>query len=656
MRHRREVLLLATLGLTTLADAGQAPRPVRGDATTVGSETRLVLVDAIVTDKKGDFIRDLAPTEFHLWEGNKEQAIQSVHRETAATTAPMHTVLLFGRIPVADQPYAREAATRFIEAYSAPHRQMAILNYLGSGGIKVIQNFTADAERLTQAAKNMEASGVLSSDSAAGVSGVTSSVYADPTRTAASVAYDVRSQLQALVEVAKSLGSTPGRKAIVVLAPTVNYDVRARTDPGSVGAGVLGSAIEAPPAPAVSYYVQPEDMNGAINAFNRANVAIYLVDVRVDRALVENQLGPLAAATGGLAIDSSKDALNALRKIAQDQEEHYLIAYSPAPPGGERCHKVKVKVDRGGAVVRARTEYCNIDLSDPLAGTPAGRELEARAAGSQAGSIGGQMQSPFFYTAPDRARVHITAEIPAAAFNFVKQNGRFHASLNVLGIAASPAGEVGARFSDTVEFDFQGKNEVEQFKQRPYRYENDLVAAAGNYTLKMVFSSDRDKFGKLEAPLTIEPWDGEHFALSAIALSKESRDVAAAQSSGAVLAGEHTPFVSRGLQFIPSGNNRYRKTDPAMLYVEIYEPLLRGPDPPKVLIQLVVLNRQSGDVKIDSGRLDMTNRVLPGNPVIPVGLKVPLDSLPPGGYAVVLKASDSAGNVSAVRHAEFEVE
>jgi VWFA-related protein len=221
---------------------------------------KLVIVDAVVTDNKGDYIRDLSTADFHVLEGNREQPVRSVTRPAGAATAagvPVRTVLFFGRIPVADQPYAREAALKFIESYAVPQRQVAILNYLGSGGIKVVNNFTADRERLMQAARSMEASAVPSSESAAGVSGVMSSTYSDLATGGSSVAYDVRSQLHALADLAKTMGSMPGRKAIVFLSPTINPSVRARTDPGSVGAGVLGSTIQPPPAFDVSYYLQP---------------------------------------------------------------------------------------------------------------------------------------------------------------------------------------------------------------------------------------------------------------------------------------------------------------------------------------------------------------------------------------------------------------
>ena len=83
---------------------------------------------------------------------------------------------------------------------------------------------------------------------------------------------------------------------------------------------------------------------------------------------------------------------------------------------------------------------------------------------------------------------------------------------------------------------------------------------------------------------------------------------------------------------------------------------MRSANAPKVLVQLLVLEPKSGVVKMNSGEMDMAARIQPGNPVIPVGLKVPIDALAPGDYRIDLRATDSAGNTSAVRSVEFRLE
>jgi hypothetical protein len=51
----------------------------------IKKESRLVLVDAVVTDKKGNYIRDLAEKDFKIYEDNKEQHVASF--STGADTA-----------------------------------------------------------------------------------------------------------------------------------------------------------------------------------------------------------------------------------------------------------------------------------------------------------------------------------------------------------------------------------------------------------------------------------------------------------------------------------------------------------------------------------------------------------------------------------------
>ena len=45
-----------------------------------------------------------------------------------------------------------------------------------------------------------------------------------------------------------------------------------------------------------------------------------------------------------------------------------------------------------------------------------------------------------------------------------------------------------------------------------------------------------------------------------------------------------------------------------------------------------------------------------GDPVIPLGLKLPVASLEPGSYRLELRAIDSVGNASKTRTVDFEVE
>jgi len=250
MQLPKIVLLVAVTGLTGAAvwaqSGAQAPA---GSLPVIKAETRLVLVDAVVTDKKGEYIRDLEAKDFRVWEDNKEQSITSFSFEAdpkSPNNAQKRYLVLFfdnSTMDPGDQVRAREAAAKFIDANAGPNRLMAIINYGGS--INVAQNFTADAERLKKVV-----SGVKFSDVSPNAPVEVASLGVPSLGTAESQ-FGVWSEMLALRSMAKLLAPVPGRKILVFLT---------------------------------SGFVVPADdmseLTATIAACNKANVAIYPIDVR----------------------------------------------------------------------------------------------------------------------------------------------------------------------------------------------------------------------------------------------------------------------------------------------------------------------------------------------------------------------------------------
>ena len=659
MQLYRLVYLPAVLCLAAGMANGQSAQPSQnaaGGTPVIRTEIRLVAVDAVVMDKKGNYLRDLAPGEFHIFEDNVEQPIKSVSRESAVgapSGAPAHIVLVFGKMNPSELIYVRQKATQFIDAYISPNRLIAVISYLDSGNVKVLQGFTADSARLKQALAAMRTTGIVAETTGSEHAGEVFSGLANtgPFSTAAppptNQAPDVlsgtasagpfrntgettdftgRSLLFAIRNLAKNVSSISGRKAIVVMAPTFDYKL------------------------------QPFDFPAVINACNKANVAVYTVDVRGDsNAFIQNTILPLVTGTGGLANDTPNDAPRALQSVAQDQDERYVLTYSPSKSPEEICHGIGVKVDRAETIVRARNEYCNVRPNDPLAGTDLDRDLEAHAAGSQPGNIPATMQAVYFYSASDTARVHVAADVSTANLAFEKQNGKLHAALNVLGIAYLPDGTIGARFTDTVDFDFDNKDQVSQFKRRPYQYEKQFAAAPGRYDFKLVFSAGRDGFAKLNGPLAIDLGDGKRLALSGLALCREFLNSADPHNPSAALLTDDVPLVSRGTEFVPSGTTRFKKTDAVGVYFELYEPQLLQTHPSSLRFRIRVFDRKSNELKSDSETMSVPLAKWT-DPAIPVGWKLAMDKLIPGSYRLEVVAVDSNGGAPLVRNTEFEIE
>ncbi|HTB16886.1 MAG TPA: VWA domain-containing protein, partial [Bryobacteraceae bacterium] len=373
----------------------------------------------------------------------------------------------------------------------------------------------------------------------------------------------------------------------------------------------------------------------------------------------QNIMFMLAQGTGGFVIHETNDLMGGMEKIGKEQNEYYILGYTPPDSEEGSCHVLRVKVERSGTEVRARTGYCNSHSQDLLAGNSTEKSLELRASAAQAGNVTASMQLPYFYTAPNVARVNVAMEISTEDVKFEKQKGKFHATVNVLGLAYLPDGSVGARFSDSLKLEFDDKKQMEAFKEQPMHYENQFDVASGKYNLKVVFASSGESFGKLEMPLGIDPYDAKQFSISGLALSKEVRKASDLGTGlDALLLEDRVPLLADGMQVVPSGSNHFKKAEFAALYMEVYEPLLVTGDPkapPIVAFELRVLDGKTGEQKQDSGLVRVGLPAQAGSPTVPVAAKIPTAALSPGAYKLEIKALDNAGKES-IRTTDIQIE
>src|SRR5215469_4273094 len=230
----------------------------------IKAETRLVLVDTVVTDKKGNYISDLAQKDFRVWEDDKEQPIKSFSYE--ASSGPnaqdqKHYLVLFfdnSSMDMSDQARARDAAGKFIAANAGPNRLIAIADFTGLTRIE--QNFTADAERLKKVVANVKFSNVDPNAQQP----VEVASLGMPNLYNAQADFAQRSVLLALRTMAKNLANVPGRKSLVFL--TSGF----------------------PTSPEIQ-----SELTATVDSCNKANVAVYPIDVR---GLIGG--GPSAATAG----------------------------------------------------------------------------------------------------------------------------------------------------------------------------------------------------------------------------------------------------------------------------------------------------------------------------------------------------------------------
>jgi len=772
-----------TFGSPCLARAQDAPSPAapataaepavqtQQNGPVVRSETRLVRVDVIVTDKKGNYIHDLSAKDFKVYDDNKQQEVANfsfgADPNSPGAGERRYTVLFFddASMDSSDQPRARAAAVKFIDANVAPDRALAVVEF--TGALRITQNFTTDADKLKQVVSGIKNSSITTNplpptaiNTAPGLSG--------PSLNSAENNFGAYSVLLSIRILAKNLASVTGRKSLVLftagfpLTPERDSELTATIDacnkanvaiypldvrglvamnqmnqrkPGDHAPGKLEAALGSSNSggasagmklasfhPSSDLDADPQHggggggggggghgggggggtggggaggggggkggsggggtggtggtggkggtggTGGGGGGVPRGGIGQPFANPNFTqpRAIVpsfppsattnQQVLYALAEGTGGFPIFNTNDLLNGLQKIAAEQNEYYLLGFAPSDSAVGSCHTLKVKVERNGTNVRARSGYCNVKSTDALAGKPIEKELEAHASGESTSPAAGTLQAPFFYTASNEARINLAMEIPPSSVEFNKVKGKYHADVNVLGIAYRSDGSVAARFSDQQTFDLE-KDSWKEITKSPIHYQNQFVIAPGQYRLTVVLSGGGQNFGKYETPLNIDMYDGKAFSLSGIALTKHLERVS--DLGGALdadLLADHTPLVVHQMEVIPSGSNRFKKSDKVALYAQVYDPGVANPSPPALRVAYQVVDQKTGKPVFATGTIDASPFVEKGSPMVPLALMIPTDNFAPGAYRIELQAAEAGGASSPVRTVDFIVE
>ncbi|HUM06247.1 MAG TPA: VWA domain-containing protein [Terriglobales bacterium] len=260
---------LAVLRYLAVGQAQQAIEPVP----TIRANTRLVLVDVVVTDKSGKPVGNLKADDFTVQEKGKNQkvafftsaqekqqqgpptalgnGIYSNKPEYRSPGGPIVIILLDAvNTPFKDQAYARRQMLQFIREQYKPGQRTAVLTLTNSLGI--LQDFTEDPDVLLLALqrfqpKEQEGTSTIVPRPPSTASGIGSG---NAERAAAAMAQRIQSfqdiqvafveerrvqvTLEGMRSLARFLGGIPGRKSVVWVTASFPFSLipenRAVTD------------------------------------------------------------------------------------------------------------------------------------------------------------------------------------------------------------------------------------------------------------------------------------------------------------------------------------------------------------------------------------------------------------------------------------------
>jgi VWFA-related protein len=371
-----------------------------------------VRVDVIVTDKKGQPVLDLKPTDFTVTEDGKPQTVDSFKLinvdDVIETTPPREIRTSFDEESEAQREdvrlfavflddyhvrrgsamYARAPVANFIRTQLRPSDMVALMYPLTPLGDVVMSR---NHEAMARAVENFDGRKY---------DYVPRNQFEEQyARYPAEVVERIRNQvsLSALRSLVTHLGSLrEGRKAVILVSEGyTNYLPPQMRDPnasmpgygnpmhGAVGVEATGNMNE-DRAQFFSAAEMVSDLREVYDTANKNNTAIYALDPRglapfehdidegvglqTDKSmlqLTQNTIRTLADETDGRAIVNQNDLGKGLKQILRDTSVYYLLGYnSTQAPQDGKFHAIKVKVNRPGIEVRHRKGYWALTAAD----------------------------------------------------------------------------------------------------------------------------------------------------------------------------------------------------------------------------------------------------------------------------------------------------
>jgi len=310
-------LILATLvtAITTGPSLAQSKKkPDKDDA--IKLESDLVTVDATVTDKDGNYIRDLKADDFAVYEDGVPQKLDFFGTdEKAELTRPLAAVFaldISGSIQPEEIIKQRDAAESFVRLVR-PESVFAVLAF--NYQIRVLQDFTSDPARISHSFHKI-----------------------GPAEGSTKIFQSIDKAVSMLKRGPVWRGGRRLRRVVIVI--TDGYDS-----------------------------VDPIDQTDLIRRANDAAVTVYSITLpsympglgQKQRALTLLDASHIVPATGGADFSAdSGDFTQAFKAIAEEIRSSYTLAYYP--PDRERhdgkVHQIRVELRKPGLLLKtSRQSY-----------------------------------------------------------------------------------------------------------------------------------------------------------------------------------------------------------------------------------------------------------------------------------------------------------
>jgi len=455
--------------------------------------------------------------------------------------------------------------------------------------------------------------------------------------------------LNTLEDVVRSFARMPGRKLCLVVSDGFLDGSGSRESRSLDLRRVLDAATRS------GMVVYALDSRGLLTGADASAAAVGAspgVQARVERAaeqIKRDTLTTLADGTGGFLVRGTNDLVAGLRRMLDDNEAYYLLAYEPTNTKRDgRFRKIEVRLPRRlDLKVRTRSGYYAPDASKPATPTRAAAPAapapslpvppaEARAVLSapiDAGGIPVALRADYVDLPPAGSQVLVRAQVDLSKMRWQEAEGRHRANVELLGGVFDSAGQpVGAPFGRRAELALDPK-EYERALTAGLQYQQRLAVPPGRYEVRLV-ARERGLVQQGGAAQSVDVPDlkEKKLTMSGVFLS-------AAPSGGAAT--------------VETVAHRFKRGDSLSFQFYVYNPALDADGRSDVVLQAQVWS---------AGKATAASPVQPVRLQQKDGVPVPetnvmgLEGLSAGAYELRVVVQDRKGSATTFRRVPFTID
>ncbi len=685
------VILCALAVVEVGAQQPQQNAQPAAEPATFSSSTQLVIETVTVTDKSGKNIPGLTQKDFTVTEDGAAQTIrffeyqelpdesepplpqqplkaEILNRFPSTKISPEtpgdpkyrdHRLLALyfdqTALPPADQIRAIEAAQKFVSTQMTKADLVAIMLFEG-GGVRVLQDFTADRDRLSTIIQTIAVGEGQGFDETAADNSAADTGAAFGQDDSEFNLFNTDRQLSALQTAAKMLGQLSEKKSLLYFASgirlngidnqaqmhaTVNAAIRAGVSfwpldaRGLVAMPPMGDATKGTPGGAGMY-------NGASAMAGMANFQ-----------QSQDTLYALASDTGGKAFLDSNDLSLGIVKAQKAIASYYIIGYYTSNQALDgKFRRVKIALNNGlSANLDFRQGYFSNKTFNKFTVADKDRQLEdAMMLGDPITELTIEMEVNYFQLNRAEYFVPVLAKIPGRELALAKKGGAERTLLDFMLEVKDDYGTTIQNMRDKADIRLSDTTAAELAK-RPIEYPAGFTLLPGKYSIKFLArDAETGRIGTYMRNFVIPNLNKEEqrIPISSVVLGSQRIDMKdalfnAEKEKDRAKTDAVNPLIADGKMLMPSVTRVFNKNRDMYVFLQAYERTATTTQP---MVAFVTFYR--GQTKaFETAPVPITDGLDPKTKALPFRFNISLDKLPVGEYNCQVTVLDTGNQKAA---------